>query len=152
MTIKDLNIEDWNPDFNESGNSVWEAEWNGPEEPLTEDELKEEFMMMTYKGTDVYRWYYPQVLECVKSNSVEEFLNSQPISEVTPEDKQELLDFFKHWIWFVSMDSQYKPEMTFEADEVLEEIGDDILSEIDNEYEQLGKQSELTKSVKRTLH
>ena len=109
-------------------------------------------MMMTYNGKDVYRWYYPQILECVEKDSVEEFLNTQPIGEVANSDKQELLDFFKHWVWFVSMDSKYKPALTFDAEDVLEEIGDDILSEIDNEYSQLGKQSELRKAVKRTLH
>lgn len=152
MTTKDLDIEDWDPDFDNGEESVWSAEWDGPEEPLEEEELKDEFMMMTYKGTEVFRWYYPQVLECVEKGSVEEFLNSQPISEVSQEDKEELLEFFRHWVWFISMDSNKKPAVTFEPDGVIEDIGEDLLSEMDEEYAKLGKESELTKAIKRTLH
>lgn len=150
MTTKDL--ENWDPNFDDEGDSVWNAEWNGPEEPLSEEELKDEFLMMTYKGTDTYRWYYPQILECVEKGSVEDFLNDQPIGAVSDEDKKELLEFFRHWIWFTTMDSNHKPQMEFAADETIEEIGDDILEQIDSEYEKLGKQSELTKAIKRTLH
>lgn len=150
MSKKEL--EDWDPNFNDSGDSVWSAEWNGPEEPLEEDELKDEFLMMTYKGTEVFRWYYPQILECVEKSSVDEFLNTQPISEVSKEDREELLEFFRHWVWFTTMDSKHKPAKVFEAEDTLEEIGDDLLEEMDSEYAILGKESELTKAVKRTLH
>lgn len=148
---EELTLENWK-DFDDNEESIWSAEWDGPEEPLEEEELQQEFLMMTYKGTEVFRWYYPQILECVEKDSVEEFLNSQPISEVSQEDKEELLEFFKHWIWFISMDSKHKPKQTFEADDAIEEIGDDMLEEIDSEYAKLGKESELTKAVKRTLH
>lgn len=148
---EELTLENWE-DFDNGKESVWSAEWDGPEEPLEEEELQHEFLMMTYKGTEVFRWYYPQILECVEKASVEEFLSTQPISEVLTEDKEELLEFFRHWIWFVSMDNKHKPKMTFEAKEAIEEIGDDILEEMDSEYAKLGKQSELTKAIKRTLH
>lgn len=152
MSNKDeLTLENWE-DFDTEKESVWSAEWNGPEEPLEEDELKEEFLMMTYKGTEIFRWYYPQIFECVEKSNVDEFLATQPIGEVTKEDREELLEFFRHWIWFVSMDNKHKPKMTFEAQDAVEEIGEDILEEMDSEYAKLGKQSELTKAIKRTLH
>lgn len=154
MTTKDLDIEDWNPDFDNGKQSIWSAEWYGPEEPLDEDQLKDEFLTMTYNNKDTYRWYYPQILECVEKDSVEEFLKDQNITDVSVEDKTELLDFFKHWIWFTSMDSSRKPQApaTFEANDVIENIGDDLLEEIDEEYAKLGKESNLTQSIKRTLH
>lgn len=154
MTTKDLEIEDWNPDFDDEKQSIWSAEWYGPEEPLEEEQLKDEYLTMTYDSKNTYRWYYTQILECVDKNSVDEFLEEQAIIDVSAEDKTELLDFFKHWIWFVSMDMNKKPQApsTFEVDNVIENIGEDLLEEIDEDYAKLGKESDLTNTIKRTLH
>jgi hypothetical protein len=152
MTTKDLDIDNWDPDFNSDDLAVWSAEWDGPEEPLEADELEKEFLMMTYRGKDVFRWYWLQIKACVDADSVTTLLEEFNINDASKSDEQELLDFFKHWIWFVSMDSKNKPTMTFEASDTLEEIGDDLLEEMESEYEKLGTPADLSQATKRTLH
>ena len=152
MTTKDLDIEDWDPNFNDDESAVWSAEWNGPEEPLEADELENEFLMMTYRGKDVFRWYWPQIKQCVEADNVEELLKEFNITDASKDDEHELLEFFKHWIWFTSMDAKDKPAMTFEADSAIEEIGDDMLEEMDAEYDKLGTPTQLSQAIKRTLH
>ena len=153
MTTKDLDIDNWNPDFNSEESAVWSAEWNGPEEPLEAEELEKEFLMMTYRSKDTFRWYWPMIKKCVDEDSVKELLTEFNINDASDEDEQELLDFFKHWIWFTSMDAKHKPAMTFEAESVNEEIGDDILEELEDEYSKLGTPVDLKNTVNnRTLH
>lgn len=152
MTNKDLEIEDWDPNFDDEQSSVWAAEWQGPEEPLEPEELEKEFLEMTYKGTDKFTWYWPEIKDCVDKKSVVEFLAYYKITDVSAEDEKELLDFFNHWVWFISMDSTNKPPEVFEADSAIEEIGSDMLEEMDGEYAQLGKESKLSEAIKRTLH
>lgn len=152
MNEKDLDLEDWDPNFDDGTPSVWSAEWDGPEEPLEPEEMEKEFLMMTYKGKDVFRWHWPEIKECVDLGSVSDFLEKYNIHDCVSDDEQELLEFFRHWVWFISMDSKNKPANVFEADSAIEEIGDDELAEMDSEYAKLGKESQLTQAVKRTLH
>lgn len=153
MSEKDLTMEEWNPDWEENPNSVWAAEWYGPDEPIPEEELEQEFIMMTYKGKDTWRWHFPEIqaaIEC--ENGIDTLLEKYKITDATAEDKEELFQFLSHYIWFVTMDSKKRPAREFVAEDAIEEIGDDMLSEMDEEYAKLGQQSELTKAIKRTLH
>ena len=152
MKEKDLELEDWDPDFDDGEPSVWAAEWDGPEEPLEPEELEKEFLMMTYRGNDVFRWHWAEIKECVDTGSVSAFLEKYSINDCVSDDEKELLEFFRHWVWFISMDSKNKPANVFEADSAIEEIGDDMLTEMDGEYAKLGKESQLTEAIKRTLH
>ena len=149
MSEKDLEIEEWE----ETTDSVWSAEWYGPEEPIPEEELEQEYITMTYRGEHTWRWYFPQIKAAVESeNGIDTLLEQFNITDATDADKEELFQFLSHYIWFVTMDAENRPPKEFTVDDTIEEIGEDDLAEMDAEYAKLGKESQLAQSIKRTLH
>jgi hypothetical protein len=147
MTDKDLDINDWDPDFNDAASTAWAAEWEAPEEDATKEEVEMIYLTMSYKGNVVGRWYYPEIMQALGDVGITMFLENKGITDATEEDKKELSDFFKHWKMFVEMGTA----MEFEIGEVEEHIGDDLLSEMDAEFKELGKDP-ISDAVKKLLH
>lgn len=148
MTNNDLDINDWNPDWENTETVAWATEWLAPDEKLTEDELNLAYITMRYYGNTVGRWYYTEIKQALDDVGIDKFLENKGVENVSDEDKEELRQFFIHWIEFLKYDS----ELEFEFEGVNEEIGEDILSEIDEEYAKLGQESNLVETIKPTLH
>lgn len=147
MTDKDLDINDWDPDFNDGVSTAWAAEWEAPEEDATKEEVEMTFLTMAYKGNIVGRWYYTEIMQALGDVGITMFLENRGITDATEEDKKELGDFFHHWKMFVEMGTA----MEFEIGEVEEHIGDDLLTEMDAEFKALGKDP-ISDAVKKLLH
>lgn len=149
MTNKDITIDDWNPSWDDDAEVVWATEWFAPEGEMTDEELEAAYITMRYRGNVVGRWYYTEIQQALGDKGIDAFLADKNITDATDADKEELHQFFKHWTEFLKMSTG---GMVFESDEVNEEIGDDILGEIDSDYAKLGKDSNLVEDVKRNLH
>jgi hypothetical protein len=147
MSNEDLTLDDWDPDFNDGQSTVWAAEWETPEEEMTEEEKEMSFLTMLYKEQVVGRWYYTEIIQALGDLGIDAFLQGKNITDATDADKKELRDFFEHWLMFMDMGT----EMAFEADGVEEQIGDDILEEMDSELAKLEKDP-IAEAVKKTLH
>lgn len=143
----ELNIDNWDPNFDDEQSTVWAAEWEAPEEEATKEEVEASFLTMSYKGGVVGRWYYTEIMQAVGDLGIDQFLENKNILDATEADKKELRDFFDHWLMFIEMGTK----LDLEVEDVEEYIGDDILSEMDSELAKLGK-TPISEAVKKTLH
>lgn len=149
MTNKDLTIDDWNPNWDDGEIPVWATEWTLPEDGLTEEEIEAAYITMQYRGNVVGRWYYTEIKQALGDLGIDKFLEEKNITDASDDDKEELRQFFIHWVEFLKIANE---GMTFEAETVEEQVGEDILAEMDSEYAKLGKDSKLVETIKRKLH
>lgn len=149
MTNKDLTIDDWNPNWDDGEIPVWATEWALPEDGLTDEEIEDTYITMMYRGNVVGRWYYTEIKQALGDLGIDKFLEEKNITDATDDDKEELRQFFTHWVEFLKISNE---GMAFEPEDINEQIGDDILGEMQDEYTKLGKDINLVEEVKRNLH
>lgn len=150
MTDKNISIDDWNPDWDNNDDvPVWATEWTLPDDGLTPEEMETTYITMQYRGNTVGRWYYTEIKQALEDTDINKFLEEKNITDATDDDKEELKQFFTHWIEFLKISTE---GLAFEPEEINEQIGEDILGEMDGEYAMLGKDANLVNEFKSKLH
>lgn len=152
-----IEITDQGPDADFEGvedlakSTAWSAEFWGPDEKTEDPEVMATFgMVIKYHNGDPQEWFYPEISVAVQNKSVREFAHSKGFTDIGDNDVEELEAFLFHYVRFMRFDVEV-PNQEFEAKDVIETIGDDLLDEFDSEYTQLG-QPAVKEDVKRTLH